>query len=132
MFLGVIAGLYPGCALIGLGAKFDDKTLEVFAGLEHQGKNVTSAIGQTEIGATIEIIRGLDFLFAFPSGLGILADVVDTPCQMWYWYREDCLRFPNTYADPKNIENKRHTNLYYASIADSINFFLQNGAKWLS
>jgi hypothetical protein len=131
IFMGIIAGLFPGCSLIALGADYDDRTKDAYAALKNNGFNVTSAVGQAEIGTSIEIIRGLDFLFAFPSGLGILADVVDTPCQMWYWFKEEQKRFPNTYADPKNIESGRHMNLYYASVPDSVTFFVNNGFKWV-
>lgn len=69
-----------GGRFVVIGAEYDDRSAEV--------AKLTGAIdtvGKLKIGATIELIRRLDYFFAFPSGLGILADVVKTPCTMWYW-----------------------------------------------
>jgi ADP-heptose:LPS heptosyltransferase len=131
IFVGTVASMYPKASLIAIGASYDDRSYETYGVLKHNGANVTSVLGQTDIGTTLEIIRGLDFFFAFPSGLGILADVIDTPCQMWYWPGKITERFINSYADPKNVESGRHANLFYCSMSDSLNFFMKNGMKWI-
>lgn len=71
------------------------------------------------IGVTIETIRRLDSFVAYPSGLGILGDVLDTPTVMFYWpdFHDP---FINTYADPKNVASGRHLNLLFCPPNDAL------------
>lgn len=86
----------PGARWVVLGADYDDKSHEVAA-----ASGAINLVGRAGLGATIEVIRRLDYFFAFPSGLGILADVVRTPCTMWYWGGNHfCANGRATYSDP--------------------------------
>lgn len=92
-----------------LGAEYDDKTREVCDRI-----GALNGVGNLGLGATIETIRRLDYFFAFPSGLGILADVVQTPCTMWYWGgNRFCANGRASYADPKS---EHHTVRTYSTV----------------
>ena len=133
LFLTMISDMYPagGVRFIALGAKYDDRTLEVYHAMIAKGFQVTSAIGNANVPVTKELISRLDYFFAFPSGLGIMADVVDTPCMMWYWSNliKENEGFLNSYADPKNIESKRHINLPYLKVLHSVDYFEMHGKQ---
>lgn len=133
-FLTQVYAAVPNAQFIALGAHYDDKTINVYRMLVAKGIPVIAAIGNSPVGQTIEIIRRLDYFFAFPSGLAILADVVKTPCMMWYWSNTlpQFKGFPNSYADPESVRNKRHMNLPYNTPADSFHTFQQHGLSWVS
>ena len=81
------------------------------------------------IGTTIEVLRRLDYFLAYPSGLGILCDVVDTPCLMFYWPNfHDA--FLNTYADPANVASGRHLNLLFDTPAKALATYARKGLAW--
>lgn len=124
-FLTMVRDLIPDVRFVALGAKFDDKTMDTYKLMVAAGFNVTSAIGTFDCGASIELIHRLDYFFAFPSGLAILADVVNTPCMMWYWSNvlKEFANFPNTYADPDTIRQHYHINLPYIKAQESFNHF---------
>jgi len=61
-------------------------------------------LGRFHIGATIELIKRLNYFFVFPSGLGFLADVVNTPHLMWFPPNLDKMRY--TFSDPQNNYDK--------------------------
>jgi hypothetical protein len=136
-FLEQIRKIYPDVCFVAIGAEYDRKSILTYEQLKLKGFNVWSAIGTFNIGATIELIRKLNYFFAFPSGLGIMADVVDTPCTMWYWKGctgawGGCMdTFINSYADPKNVESKRHINLLYNTVSESIEYFKSHGMQWI-
>jgi hypothetical protein len=116
---------------IALGASYDDRTKDVVEGMRAKGFTVHSTVGEADIGTTIELIKGLSYFFAFPSGLGILGDVVDTPTMMWYWSNriKEHEGFPGTYANPKNTKNGRHINLPYIKPHTSAMIFEDRGLK---
>jgi len=62
-------------------------------------------VGRFHIGSTIELIKRLNYFFAFPSGLGFLADVVNTPHTMWFPQHLSKMRY--TFSDPANYESGR-------------------------
>lgn len=130
-FLKMIQDLYPTAKFVALGAKYDDRTFDVYTRAVLAGLNVTSTLGIANVAVTKQIIAGLDYFFAFPSGLGIIADVVDTPCTMWYWSNliPENEKFPNSYADPINVESGRHINLPYLKVLPSIDYFVKHGAQ---
>lgn len=130
IFLTKLESLYPDATFYFLGAEYDDKCVELAKEAACLKFKTASGVGRFKIGTTIEIIKRLDYFFAFPSGLGILADVVDTPCMMWY-YRWDKDGFLDSYADPVTIAAGKHLNLLFASPDESFKLFCEKGRKWL-
>lgn len=131
VFMTKLERLYPTATFYFLGAEYDDKCIELAQEAARLKFKVFSGVGKFEIGTTIEVIKRLDYFFAFPSGLGILADVVETPCMMWY-YRWDKDAFLDSYADPINVVSGKHINLLFASPDDSFNLFCEKGQAWLN
>lgn len=129
-FLGMIYEiLNREVEFVALGAAYDDRTMQVVDIMRAKGFSVHSTVGEADIGTTIELIKRLEYFFAFPSGLGILGDVVDTPTMMWYWSNriKEHERFPGTYANPKNTANGRHINLPYIKPHTSAMIFEKRG-----
>jgi len=118
-FLRGIAERFNGkCHFIFIGAEYDLGISEVIRNWmleQNEGANqdyyhTAYLIGQHEIGATIEIIRHLDYFFAFPSGLGFLADVVNTRHTMWFPKNLDLMRY--TFTDPSNRDTVTRHDLF--------------------
>jgi hypothetical protein len=131
-FLDMVRSAYPSALFVGIGAPYDDKTLEVCDLLGERGYPIMRCLDQ-HIGVTIDVIRNLDFFFSFPSGLGILADVVNTPCQMWFWSNvpgwESHAGLPGKYADPEHVESGFHYTAPYEDPETSFSRFVARGAK---
>lgn len=64
-------------------------------------------LGRFHIGSTIELIKKLSYFFVFPSGLGFLADVVNTPHMMWF--PANLERMMGTFTDPSAGRMTTHT-----------------------
>jgi hypothetical protein len=119
------AKLVPGATFVAVSALYDTRTASVARILRDRGYHVRECIGP-HIGVTIEVMRRLEYFFAYPSGLGILGDVIDTPTLMFYWpgFHD---RFIDTYADPKNVENGRHLNLLFPPVPEALAVFKERG-----
>jgi hypothetical protein len=131
-FVALVRGQFRDAVIVVIGAPYDNKTMEVRDALLQQGDPVVSYMNQP-IGETIRIIRELDFLFSFPSGLGILADVVNTPCHMWFWGNldgwESMRGLFGSYADPGHVSSGFHLTAPYESPAASFELFEGHGLK---
>ncbi len=132
-----IRDIYPNVCFVCIGAEYDKKTKLLYNHMKITGFNVLSAVGTYNIGATLELIRRLDYFFAFPSGLGIMADVLNIPCTMWYWKGctgnwGGCMdTFINSYADPENVASRKHINLFYNTVQESLDVFAEFGIRWI-
>ena len=131
LFLKMIQDILPTATFIALGAKYDDRTFDVYSKAVQAGLNITSALGTADVGTTALLINKMDYFFAFPSGLGIIADVVQTPCMMWYWSNlvPKNANFLNSYADLDNIKSGFHINLPYIKVLSSVDAFVDSGLK---
>jgi hypothetical protein len=133
-FLEMVRAAYPSALFVGIGAPYDDKTREVCDLLGERGFPLMRWLSQ-DIAVTIAVIRGLDFFFSFPSGLGILADVVNTPCQMWFWSNvpgwESHAGLPGKYADPEHVKSGFHYTAPYEDPGTSFARFVERGANFI-
>lgn len=125
-------------AFLALGAGYDKKTFDVAENLRGKGAKILNLVGQTDMGVTLELIRLSAYMFSFPSGLGVLSDVLDTPGMMWYWkdtvagiWGGTCNGFLNQYADPKNVESGRHLNMFFNEPEEALKIFEERGLKWI-
>lgn len=100
-FIEMIRPMLPkDVVFVFIGADFDiDLTEQLYQLCAATGIEAISTVGQFHIGATIELIKLLNYFFAFPSGLGFLADVVRTPHLMWFPPHLDPMRY--TFTDPE-------------------------------
>jgi ADP-heptose:LPS heptosyltransferase len=109
---------------IFIGAEYDLAISEyVHKWLQENGYNSLDLVGKLEIGGTIEVIRELDYLFSFPSGIGFLADVVNTPNTMWFPSKLDRMRY--TFVDPVNRDIGRTVHLNFDIPEDSAKDFVK-------
>jgi ADP-heptose:LPS heptosyltransferase len=108
---------------IFIGAEYDLAISEtVFQKMVVEDKkNGLHLVGQLEIGGTIEVIKQMDYLFTFPSGIGFLADVVNTPNTMWFPDKLDRMRY--TFVDPKNWDTGRTIHRLFTTPEDAITQF---------
>jgi len=132
LFFACVRKIYPKAQFVALGAGYDDRTHDVFRALSKQGFYATAFFDQ-HIGETVNVLKELDYFFAFPSGLGILADVVDTPCMMWFWGNlpgwEHMSGLFGKYADPQNVQSFRHITAPYSSVKESFDRFVKHGMQ---
>ena len=106
-FLSSVARL-PQCkgSFVLLGASWDrDKTEEVAANIERGGHRVHRLIGQP-LAVALRIIQRADYGFAYPSGIGILMNVLRTPALMLLpWILRG---LEKAYADPFDLATNRY------------------------
>lgn len=119
-FLAEISECVPKeTCFVFIGAEYDLAISEVIHKWMQEYKfNSLYLVGETEIGATIEIIRRLDYLFSFPSGIGFLADVVNTPNTMWFPKLLNPMRY--TFIDPVNIDNGKTVHNLFTNPEDAV------------
>jgi hypothetical protein len=133
-FLVGVKSHLPDVRFAVIGAPYDDRTAEVGAALRAAGEDPLLFLDQP-IGFTFQVLKALDYFFAFPSGLGILADVLDVPAMMWFWGN-----LPNwghvkglfgAYADPAHVESGFHLMAPYATPRESLDLWLQRGIQFV-
>jgi hypothetical protein len=99
---GIVLMVPDETQFIFIGAEYDLAISEiVHGGLLSKYVNSNYFVGLTDIGTTVELIRNFDYFFTFPSGLGFLADVVNTPHTMWF--PKGLSKMMNTFTDPRSI-----------------------------
>lgn len=95
-----------GVTFVFLGADYDrDKTNEVAGELRACGHKVKEVIGQP-LSVALECLRRCDYFFAFPSGIGILANVLRVPGVMLLPWIISGLE--KTYADPVDMAYNKY------------------------
>jgi hypothetical protein len=124
-----IAGDAPGATFVAVSALYDRRTAAVAGELRRRGHQVAECIGPS-IGVTVEVMRRLSYFVAYPSGLGVVADVLDLPTMMFYW-RDFHDLFLNSYADPENVRRGRHMNLLFCEPGAALDAFRSTGLKWI-
>jgi ADP-heptose:LPS heptosyltransferase len=111
---------------IFIGAEYDLAISEnVYDWMIHNGYAASYLVGKLEIGGTIEIMRNLDYFFSFPSGLGFLADVVNTPNTMWFPLLLTKMRY--TFADPVNIDTGKTLHNLFSGPEEAAEDFRKTG-----
>lgn len=120
----------PGARFVVVGATYDNRTNDVFLALKKAGEDPLPFLDQ-EIGFTFQVLKCLDYFFAFPSGLGIMADVLNIPAMMWFWGNLPVWAHMkglfDTYADPEHTKSKFHLMAPYASVSESLQLWVDHG-----
>lgn len=129
-FLGLVRAALGPCIFVAIGAKYDDRTAEVVPALREKGHDVLAFLDQ-DIGITFNLMKKLHYFFAFPSGLGIMADVLRVPAMMWFWGNlpgwEPVRGIFTSYADQARLDSGAHIVAPYDGPEASIKLFLERG-----
>jgi hypothetical protein len=130
-FLELVSSVLPeDTQYIFLGAEYDVQIAEQLqVWMEAVGLQSHLTLGLFHIGTTIEIIRNLDYFFVFPSGLGFLADVVDTPHMMWFPHHLSPMM--GTFCDPENYEARQSFHLEFSEPESAFKRFKEVGLRFL-
>lgn len=130
-FIAKVRDEFPDAAFYIVGTTWDNLTYDLYKRLRLENWNVASCCGAQDLGVTLSLIAELDYFFAYPSGLGIMADVLNVPSMMWYWAMHGD-SFLNTYADPVNVASGKHINILSGPVEESFNHFMEKGAQFLA
>lgn len=96
-----------------IGAEWDkDLGLLIEREAKAAGLPFDNLVGETSIGMCLQIITLSNYFIAFPSGLGILADVLCAPATMFYAHVGAHEGIIHNWADPESIQSLR----YYESM----------------
>ena len=128
-FLDLVALAVGGASFIVIGAEFDgDLGPRTARALEVRGHEVREVVGKTHIGEVMSLIQQVDYFFSYPSGLGIMGDVLNTPTMMFLpTPRHDKLK--DSYADPENIASGRHINHLFSSEKSAFDVWVEKGIQ---
>jgi len=131
VFLNLLTKTLPKLTnYIFIGAEYDVQIAEYLYGwMMAEGYCAFNTLGAFHIGTTIEVIRSLDYLFSFPSGLGFLADVVRTPYLMWL--PKHLEKMPGTFSDPEQFASGQSLHKIFTTPALAFEEFCQSGLKHL-
>ena len=112
-----------------LGAEYDVQIADKLHGwMDSCGIQSKLLLGAFHIGTTIEIIRKLDYFFVFPSGLGFLADVVNTPHMMWFPHHLKPMM--GSFCDPENYD-KKTLHCLFSEPEPAFDKFCTSGLRFL-
>jgi hypothetical protein len=88
------------------GAGWDaDLGAHIEQSARHAGLNLTNLVGKTHIASTLHLMRKSSYFVSFPSGLGILANVINVPSTMLY--PPQIQRIMGTWSDPETVKSNR-------------------------
>ncbi len=106
-------------AFVIIGAAWDAPMGQQIHQLSVQNHlKVTNLVSQTHIAASIHIISLSKYFVAFPSGMGILSDVICAPATMFY--PQALPKMPGSYADPESTKSLRFHERFFCPPADLI------------
>ncbi len=113
-------------SLIFLGADYDsDKTWEVANGLFKKTAIMPTVVLGKPLGLALEIMRRCHYGFWYPSGLGILGNVLRVPGVMLLpWILKG---LENAYADPHDIAWSQYRAWADPSPAEVLDWFIRRG-----
>jgi hypothetical protein len=114
------AVLGHNCRYVFIGAEWDsDRTTELAGLLMAEGKDVTVVLGQP-LSIALASIEVCAFFVSFPSGLGIVANVLRTPTLM---LMPRNLPGFGDYADPEDLASGAYRAWYLPTTAEAQNWF---------
>jgi hypothetical protein len=128
-FLEKVSSVLPeNTQFMFIGAEYDVAIADTLHAWMHSvGKQSHLLLGRFHIGGTVELIKQLDYFFVFPSGLGFLADVVNTPHTMWL---PMCLELmKGTFVDPENYASQKTYHALFSSPESAFEQFKMVGLR---
>lgn len=134
-FLSLVLNEIKYCTLVGIGAPYDNRTTDVIALARRALDPGMFSFMDQSVGHTFNVMLQMDYFFAFPSGLGVMGDVLNVPTMMWFWGNLPGYPYMagvyDSYADPVNIESGRHINVPYISPEESFKIWMEKGRKFV-
>jgi hypothetical protein len=112
-FMTLVRDFLGGCSFVVIGAGFDKGLGDDLA--KEEGLIIKSFVGKTFCGQLVNLIKQLDFLVAYPSGVGVLGGVLSVPTLHFIPPQPWIEKMRGSYADPKDIISKRHVNLLFTT-----------------
>lgn len=108
-----IASSVKDVTFIVIGAEFDgDLTWDLAKLLDKDDLTYRMLVGKP-LGLVVEVMKRLDYLFAFPSGIGILAPSVECPTMMFH--PKHLEKLIGTWADPVALRTKSYKGLVFCT-----------------
>lgn len=127
-----------GCGFVFLGATWDeDKTTDVADELAKRGHPVRKVIGQP-LGTALHCLAKSDYSFSYPSGIGIMSNVLRTPGLMLLPWHLKGLE-TGGYADPLDVALQHYRCWANPSPEEAFKWFrdvslvqlmVEHGNKW--
>jgi ADP-heptose:LPS heptosyltransferase len=101
-FISYLKSFYGNYAIVLVGAEYD-ATLSHDITNRCRNANIHNYVGKLGISDTLKLIKDCKYMIAFPSGLPILANVMNVPVTMMY--ANEIKGIMGTFADPISIQN---------------------------
>lgn len=109
-----------GGSIVFIGAEYDRERLEqIISGID-AGIPYNTIIGQ-HLGAALHELSLCDIMVSYPSGIGILANVLRVPGLMLLWKSVRLLC--DTYADPKDLADDSYRVWVEPSMYEAVEWF---------
>lgn len=112
----------PKVVFLLLGAEYDKPFANDLSQLIGTIPHINLA-GQTSCNMAIRIISILSYLISFPSGLPVLANVVNTPVMMFY--PPFLERLIPTWCDPKTIDDLTYKGCIFPKVSEAMEWLFR-------
>lgn len=113
-----------GYKFIVIGAQWDtDMGSNLMALMDKENIPYINTIGQP-LGTVLEVMKRLHYMFAFPSGLGIVAPTIDCPVTMFYPPHLE--KMINAWASPADIESGLYHGTLFCSPKEAFTWAKEN------
>jgi ADP-heptose:LPS heptosyltransferase len=99
-----------------VGAAYDKDMADEIQAV-HDRKNevqLVNLVGETELPTTLEVVRGAQYSVCYPSGIPIMAHVMECPVMMFY--PKHLSKLQTAWADPVYVENHRYKGCQFCSV----------------
>lgn len=112
-----------GIALVG--ATYDTDLSDQIQALADKNRdiNLINLVGKTEFATTMEILRNAYYTIGFPSGVPIVAHVLDRPVMMFYPKHLAGLQI--SWANPERVASGRYKGCQFCSVDQAMGWILE-------
>lgn len=122
-FLQAFRGKIADIPIALVGAEWDRSLADdILDAAKKRGIQIVDLVGKLELGATFHIIRSSAYFVSFPSGLAVLANVMNRPPTTMFYPKVD-ERLMGTWADPETIKSGEFNECLFPAPAEQV--------KWL-
>lgn len=116
--------VYPWAVFVIIGADWDiDLNKNLMKLLEDKEIPYIKVIGE-HLGVVVEFMKLLKYFFSFPSGLGILADSLNTPLTMFYPPHLE--KMINAWAQPEHIKDGTYKGCLFCEPQQIFDWVIEN------
>ncbi len=129
-FLRFVSDCVPNASFVMIGTTWDQKTAQVSKALRSMPKFPVIDCMNQPLAVTLAMIKSMNYFFAYPSGLGIMADNFRVPSTMWFWTTRHP-KFPGCYTSPESAQLGRHLVPKFSDVRQATREFTRSSLKWL-